>query len=203
MNFSWVRKRCLNKNSVSRWWFCVHMRQFHFDFYCFFDFLDPIFFLNGFPIPFIVHSRLFFVSTKFSFLASDLLSTCIILTLIFFFLFFLSDFRNDFTNSLIVSSRSSFLFSQWKFFELYFRQDLSCYFFNYFSLFLIPQTRCAEWFYSHACNNIFISVAIDIDSVDSEQTIQTVYWCMMYENQTNRLLMYDKWKPNKPSTDVW
>ena len=47
------------------------MPQFHFDLYCFFNFLDRIFFLNCFRIP----SR----------------------------------------------SRSSFLFSQWKFFELYVR----------------------------------------------------------------------------------
>ena len=33
------------------------MRQFHSDFYCFFDFLDRIFVLNGFPNPFTVHSR--------------------------------------------------------------------------------------------------------------------------------------------------
>ena len=34
--------------------FFVHMRQFHLDFYCFFDFSDWIFFLNGFSNPFIV-----------------------------------------------------------------------------------------------------------------------------------------------------
>ena len=32
------------------------MRQFHFDFCCFFKFLDRIF-LNGFPYPFLVRSR--------------------------------------------------------------------------------------------------------------------------------------------------
>ena len=37
--------------------FWSRLRQFHFDFYCFFDFLDRIFFLNGFPNPFIVRSR--------------------------------------------------------------------------------------------------------------------------------------------------
>ena len=35
----------------------VHMRQFHCDFYGFFDFLDGIFVLNGFSNPFIVPSR--------------------------------------------------------------------------------------------------------------------------------------------------
>ena len=48
-------------------------KQFHFDFYCFFQFFGSDFFLNGFPNPFIVRYR------------------------------------------------SSFLFSQWKFFELYVR----------------------------------------------------------------------------------
>ena len=33
------------------------MRQFHSDFYCFFDFLDWIFFINGFPNLFTAHSR--------------------------------------------------------------------------------------------------------------------------------------------------
>ena len=33
------------------------MRQFHFGFYCFLNFLDRIFILNGFPNPFIVPSR--------------------------------------------------------------------------------------------------------------------------------------------------
>ena len=39
--------------------FCllVAMRQFHLIFFCFFDFLDWIFFLNGFSNPFIVHFR--------------------------------------------------------------------------------------------------------------------------------------------------
>ena len=33
--------------------FCVHMRQFHFDFYRFFSIFGLDFFLNGFPSPFI------------------------------------------------------------------------------------------------------------------------------------------------------
>ena len=53
--------------------FFVHMRQFDFDFYCFFVFLDRIFFSMVFSHPFIVRAR------------------------------------------------SSFLFSQWKFFVLYVR----------------------------------------------------------------------------------
>ena len=49
------------------------MRQFDSDFYCFFDFLDRIFFLNGSLNPFTAHSRtsfLFEFSFKFSFLGS-------------------------------------------------------------------------------------------------------------------------------------
>ena len=37
--------------------FFVHIRQFHFDFLRFFLFIRSDFFLNGFPNPFIVHSR--------------------------------------------------------------------------------------------------------------------------------------------------
>ena len=55
--FKVVRKRCLNKNALSHWCFFVHMRQFHFNFYRFFDFWIGFFFLNGFHNPFIVHPR--------------------------------------------------------------------------------------------------------------------------------------------------
>ena len=61
----------------------VHIPQFQFDFYCFFDFLDQIFFLNCFPNPFIVHSR-----PRFFFLTSGFLITFGVLTLIFSFTFF-------------------------------------------------------------------------------------------------------------------
>ena len=48
--------------------FFVHMRQFHFNFHCFFNFLDRIFFLNGFSNPFLVHSRpRFLFEPKFPF----------------------------------------------------------------------------------------------------------------------------------------
>ena len=43
------------------------MRQFHFDFYSFFDFLDRIFFLNGFPSPFIVRSWSIFLFSQWKF----------------------------------------------------------------------------------------------------------------------------------------
>ena len=63
------------------------------------------------------------VWTKIRFLASGFLFTCGNFTLIFtVFRFFGSDFYlNGFLNPFIVRSRSSFLFSQWKFFELYVR----------------------------------------------------------------------------------
>ena len=64
------------------------------------------------------------VWTKIRFLASGFLFTCGNFTLIFtvFFRFFGSDFFvNGFPNPFIVRSRSNFLFSQWKFFELYVR----------------------------------------------------------------------------------
>ena len=92
----------------------VCMRQFHFDFYCFSNFLDWVFFLNV-PNPFLVHSRassLF--EPNFLFSLGAFLFTCGVLTLFFsFFCKFLSVFfRNGFPNSVLVRSRSSVFFSQ-------------------------------------------------------------------------------------------
>ena len=39
-----VRKRCLNRSSLSRYWFFVHMRPFHLNFTVFFNFLYRTFF---------------------------------------------------------------------------------------------------------------------------------------------------------------
>ena len=64
--FKEVRKRCLNKNSLSRLWFFVHMRQFRFDLYCFFDFFG-LDFLNGFPNPFIVRFWSNFLFSQWNF----------------------------------------------------------------------------------------------------------------------------------------
>ena len=89
------------------------MRQFHFGFYCFFNFLNQFFFLNDLVNPFIVHSRPSFLlesDLHFSLVVFVLSSS--ILTLTFFCFFYLSFFRNGFPNSLIFRSRSSFLFSQ-------------------------------------------------------------------------------------------
>ena len=63
------------------------------------------------------------VWTKICFLASGFLFTCDNFTLIFtvFRFFGLHFFLNGFSNPLTVRSRSSFLFRQWKFFELYVR----------------------------------------------------------------------------------
>ena len=63
------------------------------------------------------------VWTKFRFIGSGFLFTCGNFTLIFtvFSIFWIRFFCKWFFNSFIVSSRSSFLFSQWKFFELYVR----------------------------------------------------------------------------------
>ena len=80
------------------------MRQFHFDFYCFFDFLDRIFFLNGLPNPFIVHSW-----SSFLLVNENSLNFTSGLVLLCFFLFFGSDFLNGFPNSFIVHSRPFFV----------------------------------------------------------------------------------------------
>ena len=67
------------------------MRQFHFDFLRFFDFLDRIFFLNCFPNPFIVHSTPSFLFEPNFHFSLVVFCSCGILTLIFcfFFLIFL------------------------------------------------------------------------------------------------------------------
>ena len=108
------------------------MRQFHSDFYFFFNFFGSNFFLNGFPNPFTAHSMpSFLFDLKFHFSLVVFLFTCGILTLIFcFFFIFWSDYlKNGFLNSLIVHSRSS-CFSVLSMKILWIvRQDLSCYVF--------------------------------------------------------------------------
>ena len=92
-----------------------------------FRFFGSEFYLNGFPNPFIVHSRnsFFLIELNYFFLqVFFVLFTCGILTMSFcFFSTFISNFlRNGFPKSLEVRSRSRFSFSQWKFFELYIRK---------------------------------------------------------------------------------
>ena len=71
------------------------------------------------------------VWTKIRFIGSGFLFTCGNFTLIFtVFSIFGSDFfLNGFSNPFIVRSRSSFLFSQWKFFELYVRTCPTIFFY--------------------------------------------------------------------------
>ena len=71
------------------------------------------------------------VWTKIRFLASGFLFRCGNLTLIFTVLrFFGSDFfLNGFSNPFIVRSGPSFLFSQWKFLELYVRTCPAMFFY--------------------------------------------------------------------------
>ena len=81
-----------------------------------FNFLDRIFFLNGFPNPFIVHSRpRFFLLNQISFSRSWFSVYMRDFGLDFLFLIsFLSDVLEmvHFPYSFIVRSRFSFLFSQ-------------------------------------------------------------------------------------------
>ena len=64
--YSRMRKRCLNKNSLSLVVFCSHPAVSLW-FFCFFDFLDWIFFQNGFPNPFIVRARSSFLFSQWQF----------------------------------------------------------------------------------------------------------------------------------------
>ena len=111
------------KLAFSLVFFCSHA-AISLWFLLFFRFFRSDFFLNSFPNPFIVHSGpIFFILTKLTFLASCFLFTYGILILILFFLNFLLwvFFRNGFPSAHIDHSRSNFLFSHWKLFELYVR----------------------------------------------------------------------------------
>ena len=52
-----MRKRCLNKNLLSPYWFLFTCGNFTLIPSGFFIFLGAEFFLNGFPFPSIVHPR--------------------------------------------------------------------------------------------------------------------------------------------------
>ena len=71
------------------------------------------------------------VWTKIRFIGSGFLFTCGNFTLIFtvFSIFWIGFFLNGFSNPFIVRSRSSFLFSQWKFFELHVRTCPAMFFY--------------------------------------------------------------------------
>ena len=59
----------MSENSLSRLWFFVPMRQFHFDFLLFSRFFGSDLFPNGFRNPFVVHSTpsfLFEINFHFS-----------------------------------------------------------------------------------------------------------------------------------------
>ena len=88
--------------------------------------------------------------TKIRFLASGFLFTCGNFTLIFtvFSIFGSIFFLNGFANPLIVRSRFSFLFSQWKFFELYVRTCPAMFFYFvelFFALPILPLFQHFAW----------------------------------------------------------
>ena len=106
------------------------------DFYCFiFQFFGSDFFLNGFPNPFIVHSRPSFLVEPSFFLASGFLFTCGFLALSFSYFIFSFFLEMFFPNSLIVRFRSRFLLVYKNSFTVL--QDVSCYFFISSSRFLL------------------------------------------------------------------
>ena len=90
------------------------------------------------------------VWTKIRFLASGFLFTCGNFALIFsvFSIFWPDFFLNGFPNPFIVLSRSSFLFSQWKFFELYVRTCPAMFFLlrqAFFRFTILPLFRHFAW----------------------------------------------------------
>ena len=89
----------------------------------FFRFLGSDFYLNSFPNPFIVcyMPRFFSVWAKGHFIASDFFVRMRHFDIDFFLSFRSDFFGNGFPKSLLVRYGSIFLFSQWKFVELYVR----------------------------------------------------------------------------------
>ena len=70
-----------------------------------------------------------------------------------FFRFFRSDFfLNGFSNPFIVLSRSSFLFSQWKFFELYVRTCPAMFFYFVVMIFVTTIWRHSYFLFIRSCN---------------------------------------------------
>ena len=132
--------QCLNKNLLSRLWFFVHMRQFHFDLYCFFNFLDRIF-LNIFPNSFVVHSRASFLfEPNFLFSIEDFCSHAALWHFLFKFfdpIFFINGF-SIYSSFILLSS---FLYSQWKFFELYGRTCPAMVFYIVVAIFVTTTWR--------------------------------------------------------------
>ena len=94
------------------------------------------------------------VWTKIRFHASGFSFTCGNFTLIFtVFWFFGSDFfLNGFPNPFIVRSWSSFLFSQWKFFELYVRTCPVMFFSSrlFLYIFWAERTRISDSYRDHS-----------------------------------------------------
>ena len=98
------------------------MRQLHSRFFKLFSIFWIAIFLNGFLIEFIVHFRLRLFEPNFYFSLVVFCSHSAFWHWFrFFFNFLIWFFRIGFPNSPIVRSRSSFMFSQWQFFEMYVR----------------------------------------------------------------------------------
>ena len=95
------------------------------------------------------------VWTKIRFLASGFLFTCGNLTLIFTlfsFFFWIGFFLNGFSNPFIVRFRSSFLFSQCKFFELYVRTCPAMFFYFVVMIFVTTIWRHSHFLFIRSCN---------------------------------------------------
>ena len=102
------------------------------------------------------------VWAKIRFLASGFFCShaAISLRFLLFFQFFWSDFfLNGFPNPFILRSRSSFLFSQWKFFELYVRTCPAMFFcFVVWRSFFVLLVHIAKLKKSNFLNDFFLSL---------------------------------------------
>ena len=117
-----------------------------------FQFFGSDFFPNGFLNPFNLYSRpSFWFEPNFHF-SLVVFFTCGILKLIFCFFNFLSDFSEmDFPIHSVLF-RSSFLFSQWKFIELYVRTCPAMFFYSVVKIFVTTIWGHSHFLFFRSCN---------------------------------------------------
>ena len=138
------------------------MRHFHFDFYWFFfDFSDRIF-VNGFLNQFTVDSRPIFFYLKeisFSHFSSVVFVHMRHFDIDLFLIFYLSFLELVFSIHSKSGSRSSFLFNQWEFFELYARTCPAMFFVSSSdALFRFTSVHTAKLKRSNFLSDFFLSL---------------------------------------------
>ena len=85
-------------------------------------------------------------------------------------LFFIWIFRNGFPNSIVIRSWSSFLFSQWKFFELYVRTCPAMYFFYL----VVKVFVTAIWGHNHFKSAFCLSISFNWIACETSSLLERV-----------------------------